>query len=38
LVSQKRIIDSYKMDILNLDAEKTLAAIDKIIELNEECA
>ena len=37
-VSQKRIIDSYKMDTLNLDAEKTLAAIDKIIELNEECA
>jgi pyruvate,water dikinase len=38
LASQKRIIDSYKVDALNLDAKETFTAIDKIIKLNEECA
>ncbi|MBN1357130.1 hypothetical protein JW988_00005, partial [Candidatus Bathyarchaeota archaeon] len=38
LASQKRIIDSYKMDKLNLDAKETFTAIDKIIRVNEECS
>jgi len=38
LALQKQIIDSYKKERLDLDAEKTFTAIIKIIELNEECA